>query len=116
MLVKYSENNSAGYWRMSDKNWQDLETAGWTVDWYKNKENKLFHTNDSERFLGALASHASITGLHLREAVENWKVITNLDPLDPGCPCCGNPHSFSEYDDEDNEIDSGPHFEYTGSW
>lgn len=104
MKVEYSSNNSGGNWWLSDEDWIALEKAGWNVEWRKN------------RFLGALATEASRTGLNLMEAVSEWESVTNLNSLSAGCPCCGPPHNFTLYDDNGNYIDSGPSADYTCGW
>lgn len=102
MYVEYSSNNSGGSWWLTDKNWKDLANAGWEVQWYKDEEG---HKGE-ERFLGALASHATRRGLSMGEAIDEWERITGQDSAALGCSCCGTPHSFTEYTDDDKYVDS----------
>jgi hypothetical protein len=98
--IEYSSNNSGGGWWLSDQNWKDLETAGWKVQWAKDMEDGIFHTKGEDRWLGALAYKATREGLSYRMAVAEWEDVTGMSAYDEGCGCCGQPHSFSEYDDE----------------
>lgn len=82
MKVEYSSNNSGGSFWLSDQNWRDLEAAGWTVEWCK------------ERWLGTLATRASREGLTLGAAIAEWEDVTGENSSDLGCSCCGTPHSF----------------------
>ena len=91
MQVIYSSNNSGGSWWLSDDQWRALEGAGWSVDWRP------------ERWLGALATVATRSGLSRSEAILEWAAATGEDPSDPGCSCCGPPHNFYEdHGDEDS--------------
>jgi hypothetical protein len=96
MHVEYSSNNSGGSWWLDDKDWQALESAGWEVQWVKDDPSRLFANGD--RFLGALATNAIRRDLGLREAVAEWERITGQDATDEGCPCCGHPHMFYQFD------------------
>ena len=111
MKVEYSSNNSGGHWWLEDKDWQALEGAGWNVNWVKDSE---FHTGD--RWLGAFADSASRTGLSLLDAVDEWERVTGKSSTDAGCPCCGQPHMFTEYDDDGKYVSSGPSVSYEASW
>lgn len=91
--VRYSSNNSGGSWWLTDQNWLDLETAGWDVSWLRDQERRW--SDDGERFLGALATEATRTGLSLGEAIEEWERVTGQSSNDLGCSCCGSPHYFS---------------------
>jgi len=99
--VEYDSNNSGGSWWVSLDQWKALEKAGWEVDWRK------------EEWLGTMATRATKRGVTLRDAVKDWERITGLDSCDAGCPCCGQPHNFYEYDAKDKMIDSGPHASFT---
>jgi hypothetical protein len=46
--VRYESNNSGGDWWLSDKDWRNLEAAGWVVAWR------------DKRFLAALATEATL--------------------------------------------------------
>lgn len=93
--VEYSHNNSGGRWWLKDKDWEALEKAGWKVRWIA-KDKYAMKDPDGKRFLGALAQEATRSGLSLEEAVAEWEKITGLESTDPGCSCCGQPHTFTE--------------------
>jgi hypothetical protein len=88
MIIEYSSNNSGGYWRLSDEDWQNLEKAGWKVNW-------------RGRWLGALATSATRKGLTKDEAIAEFEQVTGQDAYDCGCSCCGIPHNFYQEDEED---------------
>lgn len=102
MKIKYSSNNSGGDWWLSDKNWFDLEKAGWVVNWVKNDAYRQKHDPDKERWLGALATSATIEASSIDDAIEKWEDITGQYADDQGCPCCGQPHYFYEVNDDDD--------------
>lgn len=104
MHVEYDSNNSGGNWWLTDGDWKALEAAGWEVKWEK------------EPWLGALATSAVRRGLSLADAVGEWERATGACSTDAGCPCCGPPHSFTEYDDDGKYVRSGPETSYTASW
>lgn len=112
--VVYDHNNSGGLWWLEDEDWKALEKAGWEVKWHKDAKDGV--TLGRERFLGALASSAIRYGLSLQEAVEEWECITHQSALAAGCPCCGQPHSFTEYDADGKYVDSGPSASYEAHW
>jgi hypothetical protein len=136
--VEYDSNNSGGDWWLTDENWKSLEEAGWRVEWRWLKreyvDNKpvmedgaprlvllqpgdLFHRAEGERWLGSLAGGALKPNCDdLRAAVEEWERVTGQCSTDEGCPCCGNPHSFTLYSAEGTYIKSGPNTEYVTSW
>lgn len=60
------------------------------------------------RSFGALATTAYRIGLPLRQAALEWEQLTGHDSTDAGCNCCGQPHTFTEYDDNGKFVDSGP--------
>lgn len=93
MTIEYSSNNSGGSWWLSDKDWKNLEKAGWKVDWHRDKKDTF---SKGERWLGALAMSATREGLSMEDAISEWATVTNLDPDAEGCNCCGRPHYFSE--------------------
>lgn len=114
--VEYDSNNSGGNWWLTDKNWRDLEKAEWVVDWYANRKEDGPWSYPGGRFLGALASSAKRYGLKLPEAVSEWERITGATSTDAGCPCCGKPHSFTEYDAKGNYVTEGPEICYEARW
>ena len=143
--VEYDSNNSGGSWWLEDKDWFALEKAGWIIEWkhlghkYSEKggyirgdhgvpvlvpyaESGEFRDYDAAerkvgyKWLGALATGAYRPGLSLREAAEEWERITGANATDAGCPCCGQPHRFTEYDDDGKWLDSGPDTDYSASW
>jgi hypothetical protein len=72
--------------------------------------------NGEYRFLGALATRAYRVGIGFREAVDEWQRVTGLSSTAAGCPCCGQPHSFTLYDDNGKYVKSGPDVEYVAKW
>ena len=129
MYVEYNSNNSGGHWWLDDNQWRALEAAGWKVAWYRlehlyNEEGShvidddgtpklvpirqgnypfgLFVQRGSDgeyRFFGGLAQKAYRSGATLKDAVAEWEMITGISSTSDGCPCCGRPHSFTQYDD-----------------
>lgn len=72
--------------------------------------------NGEYRYLGALAKTAYRVGLPLRGAADEWERITGMDATDPGCPCCGQPHNFTEYDAAGKFVASGPTVVHSAEW
>lgn len=108
ITVEYSSNNSGGSWWLSDEDWYALERAGWSVGWYANQEpDRLGYrlADDDGRFLGALASEATRTGLSMREAIAEWERVTGEQSNALGCECCGTPHSFTAKNEDGSLID-----------
>lgn len=116
MRVEYSSNNSGGGWWLDDEDWKALEEAGWEVAWYKDRTDTFLPPDAEGRFLGTLAVNAVRKGLHLGEAVEEWERVTGESSMEVGCPCCGPPHFFVEYDDDGKWVDSGPEVSYEANW
>jgi hypothetical protein len=109
--VEYSSNNSGGSWRLKDEDWKKLEEAGWKVAWKKDDTDIGGRPYKDGRWLGALATRASLTvraksaGEATEIAVTEWERITGQDPDAEGCSCCGPPHYFhaSEKEEETAE-------------
>lgn len=116
MKVEYDSNNSGGSWWLADEDWKNLEAAGWEVDWFATQKRDHFAAGADGRWLGALASRAVRRGLPLAQAVAEWERVTGKSSTDAGCPCCGQPHSFTEYDDNDKYVTSGPSTSYEAHW
>lgn len=146
MYVEYTSNNSGGRWWLKDEDWKALEKAGWKVVWadkaylYDDSGNHRYDADGMPilipldescgilaklvnkdahgvpRYLGALAKTAFRAGLTLKEAVAEWERITSGDPCSTGCPCCGQPHRFTEYDDNGKYVDSGPNVHTSASF
>lgn len=95
--VTYTSNNSGGHWWLSDKDWRDLEAAGWTLK---------PPYGGQERWLGAIATEASKDFPTMREAVEEFEAITGQDASAEGCNCCGPPHYFSGRAEDGSYVDS----------
>ncbi len=90
-VVRYSENNSGGFWRVTDSMWSALEAEGWRVD-------RVFR----EAFID----------LPLSQAIDLWSAVTGLNPTDSGCSCCGQPHEFyvvekDEWEDDAPKVQKG---------
>lgn len=145
MYVEYDSNNSGGHWWLKDEDWHALEKAGWIVRWAwlcekyntsgaeylreKNGVPKLEKKDlakekyswdkieEGGRYMGALSKTAYKPDCSsLREAAEEFDRITSQCSTDAGCPCCGQPHNFTLYDDKGKYIDSGPSVSYEASW
>lgn len=103
MRIVYWSNNSGGRWWLSDDDWHALEAAGWTVNWAKDDPYKIKwgSVNASGRYMGALATSASVDRPSRREAIAEWERITGQNSRDPGCSCCGQPHEFYEGDEDE---------------
>lgn len=95
MKVEYSSNNSGGRWWLKDKDWFALEKAGWTVEWRMDRKNKYASVDKDGRWLGALATGASLECTSIAEAIRSFEKVTGQNASDEGCNCCGPPHSFS---------------------
>lgn len=96
--IRYSSNNSGGDWWLSDEDWHALENAGWKVNWVKDETIYGSSTRSSGRWLGALATTATRTGLSKERAIAEWEGLTGARSYDEGCNCCGRPHEFTEVD------------------
>lgn len=125
MRIEYSSNNSGGGWWLSDKDWKNLEKAGWHVVWggtyfchsnwnpapdgkpepcaikdvcpgHRRFESAKETKAANGEWLGALAREASKEFPRLEDAVDEWERITGQNAEDEGCSCCGRPHYFSE--------------------
>lgn len=86
--LEYSSNNSGGGWWLSDKDWQAMKKAGWNVDF------------KTEKWLGAIATNASIQTNDVAKTIREWENITGQNAADEGCNCCGQPHNFSWVDED----------------
>jgi len=125
MKVEYSSNNSGGSWWLKDKDWKELEKAGWYVVWggdyfchsefssMKKPEGKPEPCESSEkckghrrfeswkeikeenRWLGSLAKVATKEFEGIADALREFERITGQSVTDDGCNCCGAPHTFS---------------------
>jgi hypothetical protein len=145
MYVEYNPNNSGGSWWLKDEDWHALAAAGWKVVWATHeilygKGGDYVREADGtptvvprddprvagdrlsgfgvegDRYMGALARYAYRAGLSLRDAVAEWERATGQSSTDAGCPCCGPPHHFTEYDDAGKYVSSGPETSYSASW
>lgn len=104
--VEYSSNNSGGHWWLSDEDWVALEEAGWEVEWCKDSPYWGDKVDEDGRWLGTLAHGATKRNTNLKIAIAEWETITGQDAHEEGCSCCGEPHSFVEYDEDDKWINS----------
>jgi len=102
MYVEYQSNCSGGAYHMTDKNWKDLEAAGWKVNWYAGVDRDKRNKEDYLR--NELALTATREGFMLYSAIDEWEDITGLNRIDTECTCCGQNHDFVEYDDNSKEV------------
>lgn len=117
MKVEYSSNNSGGHWWLTDEDWYALEKAGWKVRWAASDEFQSTYLGNDGKYMGALATYATLPECaSLREAAQSWERATKKSSTDAGCPCCGQPHNFTLYDDEGHYVTSGPETSYSASW
>lgn len=113
MRLEYSTNNSGGSWWLNDADWLALEAAGWDIEWYEDREDRKMldrmKPGQKQRFLGALAGGASkqvSTTNEANDAITEFERVTGQNVDDEGCNCCGRPHYFTLYDDDDNFVAS----------
>ena len=38
-----------------------------------------------------------------QEGIKEWRSVMKMDPDAEGCPCCGPPHTFDTYTDEEGD-------------
>ena len=88
--VEYRHNNSGGRDWLTKDHWNALIKAGWIV---------ADHSTYGDRI-----HSVKRTSLSLHDAIVEWQKVTGLDPAATGCNCCGRPHSFYEYDENDNFV------------
>jgi len=101
--VAYDSNNSGGSWWLKDKDWKDLEEAGWHVHWAKDRSSDTIFYREIKktgRWLGALATSAC-TDIDAKDSNEakriaqiKWEGVTGKNGDEEGCSCCGQPHNF----------------------
>ena len=77
---------------------------------------KSIDENGDYRWMGALATYAYRPDLNMRDAADEFEAVTGLNPTEPGCSCCGQPHTFTEYDDDGKYVTSGPNTDYSCGW
>lgn len=110
MILEYGSNNSGGGWWLTDEHWLALEEAGWTVKWKRDQPDSW--KDPDGRFLGALATEASIETENPKAEISRWESIVGMSADDEGCNCCGPPHNFSYTDDEGKyhfrDVEYGP--------
>lgn len=100
IIVEYDSNNSGGGWWLDDDDWFALQDAGWTVHWFKEYADPPFAIQENGRFLGALAMGAHKRFESLDEGIDEWERITGEDSTEEGCECCGIPHTFYAFTEE----------------
>lgn len=110
MLIEYNSMNSGGQFWLEDKDWINLEKAGWKVKWnnydfvYDNGNHRIDDdgypvmkktSETPDRWLGCIAQYAFKIASSPSEAMKDFEKITGQDITDEGCNCCGAPHNFS---------------------
>ena len=79
MILQYSANNSGGDFWHTDEQWSQLLAAGWRQTSGLSCAKRF----DSEQ-----------------EGRDEWERIMQMDPTAQGCPCCGPPHNFYDYEEK----------------
>lgn len=97
--IRYSSNNSGGSWWLEDRDWEILEEAGWVVEWLKDDPYWSSRVDENGKWLGTKALGAKRYGVPLGVAMAEFAALTSQFPDDEGCSCCGQPHSFGEYNE-----------------
>lgn len=88
--VQYSHNNSGGVDWLTSDDWKKLEEAGWILSDRNTYSNRIYS--------------AKRIGLSLHDAIVEWESTTGLDAAAEGCNCCGRPHDFTEYGENDKFV------------
>lgn len=79
MYLEYSPNNSGGSFWHTDKQWQELLDLGWVeLGWRIIKKFPSFE-----------------------DGMNEWQSVMQMDPEAEGYECCGPPHWFDVYTDEE---------------
>ncbi len=78
MSLQYYANNSGGSDWHTEEQWQKLLAVGWHDD------DGLWKQFESEA-----------------QGMAEWQSIMNMDPDAEGCECCGPPHAFYTFTDEE---------------
>lgn len=102
MYVEYNSNNSGGNWWLDDEDWLALEAAGWELDRFADRDDGYEY---GDRFMDAICSKATRRNVSMAMAIDEWERITGQTSAALGCNCCGPPHGFTSYDDDDEVID-----------
>lgn len=133
--VEYRHNNSGGRWWLKRKHWKALAAAGWKVipcDWefvYDNG-NHVYDADGTPKIekttrsmfaslykeMGYRPYAYKLNCDDIKQAAAEWERIVGMSPLDAGCACCGQPHSFTAYSDDGKWIESGPNTSYSCEW
>jgi len=92
MKIRYSTNNSGGNYWLSEKNWYELQRAGWEI---------LELTKDEYGYGRTLCHEAFLDCSSVEEAKASFQQATGLNPTTRGCSCCGMPHQFTEEDEKE---------------
>ena len=74
MRIEFHENNSGGYLRLKESQYDALRSAGWVV-----------------QGLYATSPHVASEAV----AVAMWEAATNEYSTEKGCRCCGKPFDFT---------------------
>ncbi len=77
-------NNSGGRWWLDEKDEQGLIAEGW-----------LLHFVD---WLGRHIDYAFLPDVSMQQALNSFSRATQYYGAEKGCPCCGKPFSFNQYD------------------
>lgn len=98
--VKYRALKSGAVNWLSDRDWKQLEEAGWKVHWIsKDPDYQKLHEEGKVlivegRLHGSLANEAEKCFSSIGEAMREFQKITGLSVTEEGCDHCGPPHIF----------------------
>lgn len=85
---------------LSDRDWNQLEEAGWKVHWIsKDPDYQKLHEEGKVlivegRLHGSLANEAEKCFSSVGEAMREFQKVTGLSVTEEGCDHCGPPHIF----------------------
>jgi hypothetical protein len=90
MLIQFYENNSGGYRRLTENNWEALAKNGWDIRNFNSRPSKS-------------GPYASKEFNSVKDAIDEWESLTDLNSKDPGCSCCGDCYEFYSINDPSEE-------------
>jgi hypothetical protein len=88
--VELNQNNSGGYWWLSDEQVDALLADGWFID-----GSNTYRMREGKRALN-LSIDLPVTTGAVEIAMIEFQRVTGEDPNAIGCTCCGPPFHFME--------------------